>query len=112
MPIKWCARRCFHELSSAGDTLRSPLHFLLIKRHGNEANPEELCGRIIQSADLPAVGADTEFGLVAPYSKWGEGFKSRFNFDGKRCDRKLSCGAGPYGKPLGEERKSFLTGTI
>jgi hypothetical protein len=112
MPIKRCARRCFHGLSSAGGTLQRPLHRLLIRRHGNEANPEGLCGLIIQSADLPAVGVGSEFGLVAPYSKWGEGFESRFDFDVKRCDRKLSYGVGPYGKPPGEERRSFLTGTI
>ena len=89
-----------------------PLDYLLIKQNGNEARPEELCGRIIQSADLRTVEADTEFWLVPLILNRGEGFKSRLNFDAKSCVRKLSCGEGPHGKPLDEERGFFLTGTI
>jgi hypothetical protein len=107
MPIKQCARRCFHGLASAGGTLQRPLHRLLIRRHGNEANPEGLCGLIIQSADLPAVGVDSEFGLVASYSKWGECFESRFDLDVKRCDRKLSYGVGLMGNHQARKEDPF-----
>jgi hypothetical protein len=72
LPIKRCARRRFHGLSSAGDTLRSPLQFLLIKRYGSEANPEESCGQIVA---LPAVGLALSLGWLPLILSGGARYK-------------------------------------